>query len=74
MYLIQLTAQETLQPFTTPKDPLIAKGLQTEQYVGVVTLAIAIIAVVGIISRRIEYALIVAFVISIILIAIFVWL
>lgn len=66
--------QETSQPITTQKDPLIAKGLQKEQYIGVVTLAIAIIAAVGVISRRIEYALVVAFVLSFVLIALFLWL
>ncbi|OKH49692.1 hypothetical protein NIES2101_20680 [Calothrix sp. HK-06] len=66
--------QETSQPTTTQKDPLIAKGLQTEQYIGVVTLAIAITAAVGVISRRVEYAIIVAFVLSVVLIALFLWL
>lgn len=63
--------QESSQPTITQKDPLIAKGLQTEQYIGVVTLAIAITAAVGVFSRRIEYAIIVAFVLSIVLIVLF---
>ena len=66
--------QEISQPITTQKDTLIARGLEKEQYIGIVTLAIAIIAAVSVISRRIEYALVVAFVLSFVLIALFLWL
>jgi hypothetical protein len=64
------TIQET--PLRSTQDPLIAKGLQKEQYFGVVTFAIVLIAAVGFISRRVEYAILFAFTLSIILILFFV--
>ncbi|MEH2236838.1 hypothetical protein [Nostoc sp.] len=62
------TVQETPAP---GKDPLIAHGLQKEQYIGIVGLAIALIAAVGFFSRRVEYAIGFAFFLSVILIAFF---
>ncbi|WP_445633451.1 DUF3285 domain-containing protein [Nostoc sp. DSM 114161] len=59
--------QETPPPAT--KDPLIARNLQKEQYVGIIGLAIALIAAVGFFSRRVEYAIIFAVILSAILIA-----
>ncbi len=53
------------------QDPLIARGLQKEQYVGIVGLAIALVAAVGFFSRRFEYALVFALALSAILIAFF---
>ncbi|QXE25455.1 hypothetical protein B6N60_04170 [Richelia sinica FACHB-800] len=53
------------------QDQLIARGLQKEQYIGIFGLAIALIAAVGLLSRRVEYAIIFAFFISAILIAFF---
>ncbi len=53
------------------QDPLIAKGLQKGQYVGIVGLAIALIAAVGFFSRRFEYAIVFAIALSAILIAFF---
>ncbi|MCC5642914.1 hypothetical protein LC607_08165 [Nostoc sp. CHAB 5824] len=47
------TIRETPSPGT---DPLIARGLQKEQYFGIIGLAIALIAAVGFFSRRVEYA------------------
>lgn len=60
--------QETPAP---GKDPLIAQGLQKEQYIGIIGLAIALIAAVGFFSRRIEYAIGFAIILSAILIAFF---
>ncbi len=60
--------QETPAP---GKDPLIASGLQKEQYIGIIGLAIALIAAVGFFSRRIEYAIGFAIILSAILIAFF---
>jgi hypothetical protein len=60
--------QETPLPST---DPLIARGLQKEQYFGIIGLAIALIAAVGFFSRRVEYALAIAIILSAILIAFF---
>src|SRR3712207_5425270 len=54
------TIQETPVPATTQNDPLIAKGLQREQYIGIFILAIGLIAAVGFFSRRVEYALLFA--------------
>lgn len=62
--------QETPLP-EKQQDPLIAHGLQQEQYVGIIGLAIALIAAVGLLSRRIEYAIIMALILSAILIAFF---
>ncbi|AUT04013.1 MULTISPECIES: hypothetical protein [unclassified Nostoc] len=53
------------------QDKLIARGLQKEQYIGILGLAIALIAAVGFLSRRVEYAIVFAFVLSAILIALF---
>lgn len=65
-------APKTIQETPTPgKDPLIAKGLQKEQYIAIAGLAIIVVASVGFFSRRFEYALILAFVLSGILIALF---
>lgn len=58
-------------PPGTQKDPLITKGLQTEQYISIVTLAIALVAAVGFFSRRVEYAIAFAIVLSAILIFLF---
>jgi hypothetical protein len=54
------TIQET-QPPGTNRDPLIAQGLQKQQYVGIIGLAIALVAAVGFFSRRVEYAIILRF-------------
>ncbi|MFN6562950.1 MAG: hypothetical protein RMY28_024595 [Nostoc sp. ChiSLP01] len=59
--------QET--PPSATKDPLIARNLQKEQYVGILGLAIALIAAVGFLSRRVEYAIIFAVLLSAVLIA-----
>ena len=64
------TIQETPPP-GTQNDPLIAKGLQKEQYIGIVGLAIALIAVIGFFSRRVEYAVLFAIIFSVILIVFF---
>jgi len=53
------------------KDPLIAQGLQKEQYVGIIGLAIALVAAVGFFSRRIEYAIMFAIALSAVIITFF---
>ncbi|MBD2562919.1 MULTISPECIES: hypothetical protein [Nostoc] len=62
------TIQETPSPAT---DPLIARSLQKEQYFGIIWLAIILIAAVGFFSRRVEYAIAIAIILSAILIAFF---
>lgn len=57
--------------FSKNQDPLIARNLQKEQYVGIMGLAIALVAAVGLLSRRIEYAIVFALFLSAILIAFF---
>ncbi|MEH1819232.1 MAG: hypothetical protein V7L31_09180 [Nostoc sp.] len=65
-------APKAVQETPTPgKDPLIAQGLQKEQYIGIIGLAIALIAAVGFFSRRVEYAIGFALFLSIFLIALF---
>jgi hypothetical protein len=65
------TIQETQLPAPTQNDPLIAKGLQREQYIGIFILGIGLIAAVGFFSRRVEYALLFAAALSIVLIVFF---
>ncbi|MEC4814438.1 MAG: hypothetical protein SAK29_14365 [Scytonema sp. PMC 1069.18] len=65
------TIQENPPTPETKKDPLIAKGLQIEQYIGIFGLGVALIAAIGILSRRVEYAILFAIVLSIILIGFF---
>ncbi|MFN6515186.1 MAG: hypothetical protein RMY29_011915 [Nostoc sp. CreGUA01] len=62
--------QET-PPAGINKDPLIARNLQKEQYIGILGLAIALVAAVGVLSRRVEYAIIFTIVLSAILIVFF---
>ncbi|BBD69017.1 hypothetical protein NIES4072_36510 [Nostoc commune NIES-4072] len=65
-------APKTIQETPAPgQDPLIARGLQKEQYAGIIGLAIALIAAVGFFSRRVEYAIALALFISVIFIALF---
>ncbi|MBD2676575.1 MULTISPECIES: hypothetical protein [Nostoc] len=66
----QIAIQETPPP-STNKDPLIARNLQKEQYIGIIGLAIALIAAVGFFSRRVEYAIVFAIILSAVLIAFF---
>ncbi|MFN6474247.1 MAG: hypothetical protein RMY36_031835 [Nostoc sp. SerVER01] len=70
----ELPSPRAIQEAPAPginKDPLIARNLQKEQYVGIIGLAIALIAAVGFFSRRVEYAIVFAIVLSAILIAFF---
>jgi hypothetical protein len=52
------------------KDPLIAKGEEHIVYFGVLLLAVGIVTVIGILSRRLDYALIFGFLLSAVIIAI----
>ncbi|MGM3307178.1 hypothetical protein ACSQ6I_14600 [Anabaena sp. WFMT] len=63
--------QEIPSEQTPGKDLLIARGLQKEQYIGITILFICLIALIGFFSRRVEYALIFALTLSIILIVFF---
>ncbi len=65
------TIRETPSQAQIQKDPLIAKGLQKGQYLGIVALAIALVTVIGFFSRRVEYAILLAIVLSVILIGFF---
>ncbi|MBD2592919.1 hypothetical protein H6G74_01080 [Nostoc spongiaeforme FACHB-130] len=62
--------QETPPPGIN-QDPLIAKNLQKGQYVGILGLAIALVAAVGFFSRRVEYAIMFAIALSAVLITFF---
>ncbi|MBD2514488.1 hypothetical protein H6G93_05600 [Nostoc sp. FACHB-973] len=74
-FLVQdLPSPRTIQQTPPPginKDPLIARSLQKEQYVGIMGLAIVLVAAVGFLSRRVEYAIVFAITLSAILIAFF---
>ncbi|WGV23176.1 hypothetical protein [Halotia branconii] len=74
-FLVSQRSPDTIEEIPaskeTPPDPLIAKRLQRGQYVGVVILAVGLIAAVGYLSRRFEYALLFAFALSIVLIVFF---
>lgn len=65
------TIQEIPSPSSTPKDSLIARSLQSEQYIAIALLFAGLIAAVGFFSRRVEYALLFAFTLSIVLIVFF---
>jgi hypothetical protein len=69
---IKNNIQETPSEGTPLQDPLIARGWQREQYVGISILLLGLIAVVGFLNRKFEYALIFALTLSIILIVFFV--
>jgi hypothetical protein len=53
------------------QDPLVAHGLQIWQYIGIVALAVFLVAAVGFFSPRVEYAIYFAIFLSIILITFF---
>ncbi|KOP25920.1 hypothetical protein AMR41_11640 [Hapalosiphon sp. MRB220] len=53
------------------QDSLIARGLQKEQYVAISVLAVIVFIAIGIFSRRVEYAILFAVILSAILIAFF---
>lgn len=52
------------------KDPLIAHGEENIAYLGVLVLAIGIATAVGVLSRRLDYAIIISFFVSVVMIAI----
>jgi hypothetical protein len=70
---------EAQQPIVTPdgngnalnQDSLIAKGWETTDYVGVILLVLSLVVLVGIVSRRIEYAIIFALMLSLLIIVFF---
>ncbi|MBE9182703.1 hypothetical protein IQ268_29640 [Oculatella sp. LEGE 06141] len=67
-----LPALSTLSsPATGQSDPLIDQGSQLTVYVGSALIIVGIAAVVGFFSRRIEHALITAFVLSVCLLIFF---
>jgi hypothetical protein len=59
----------TLIQHPQSSDPLIAKSLQREQYIGITILLIGSVAAIGFFSRRFEEALIFAIVLSLVLMA-----
>lgn len=63
--------QENPSYDTTRKDPLIARDLEQWQYIGILVLAVGTIAIVGFFSRRVEYALLFATALSVVLIIFF---
>lgn len=52
------------------KDPLIAQGEENVVYLGVLLLAISSVAAIGILSRRLDYAIIFSLLLSAVIIAI----
>lgn len=52
------------------KDPLIAQGEENVVYLGVLLLAIGIATGVGLLTRRLDYAIIFSFLLSVVIIAI----
>lgn len=55
-------------PITRQPDPLIDQGGQIAIYIGTALIFVAIVAIVGFFSRRIEHALITALVLSLCLV------
>ncbi|CCI16042.1 conserved hypothetical protein [Microcystis aeruginosa PCC 9806] len=66
------TILQTPTPTTTLNNNLVNSGSQNLVYIGVFLLAITLVMVIGIINQKIEYALIFAATLTIILIA-FLW-
>jgi hypothetical protein len=66
----KIIGQASSQPIVQ-NDPLIARSLQKEQYIGIFLISISLILVVGFFSRRVEYALMFATALSIVLIVFF---
>jgi len=66
------TILQTPTPTTTLNNNLVNSGTQYLVYIGVFLLAITLVMVIGIINQKIEYALIFAATLTIILIA-FLW-
>lgn len=65
------TIQENPSVDTTQKDPMIERGLEDWQYAGILAIAVGLVALVGVLSRRVEHAIMFAIVLSVILIAFF---
>lgn len=63
--------QETPSVGTSQKDPMINQGLQHEQYIGLFAVAVGAIVIIRFLSPKVEYALLFAVALSIILIAFF---
>jgi hypothetical protein len=68
---LTIALQANLPPEATQNDSLIARGLQTWQYVGIAALAIGAIVIVGMFSPRVEHAIAFAIFLSVVLIAFF---
>ncbi|AKV69645.1 MULTISPECIES: hypothetical protein [Microcystis] len=66
------TILQTPTPTTTLNNNLVNSGSQDLVYIGVFLLAITLVMVIGIINKKIEYALIFAATLTVILIA-FLW-
>lgn len=62
------TTQQNPSTDSTQTDPMIARGLQRDQYIGIFSLAIAFIALVRAFSRRAEHTILFALFLSAILI------
>jgi hypothetical protein len=65
------TVRVTPSPSLVQNDPMINRGLQKEQYLGIFSVAISLILVVGFFSRKVEYALMFATALSVVLIVFF---
>ena len=65
------TIQENLAVEADRNDPLIARRLEVWQYAGIITLAIALVILVRVLSPRVEHALLFAAFLSIALIVFF---
>ncbi|MCZ8118080.1 MAG: hypothetical protein O9295_08460 [Microcystis sp. LE18-22.4A] len=65
------TILQTPTPTTTLNNNLVNSGTQDLVYIGVFLLAITLVIVIGIINQKIEYALIFAATLTVILIAFF---
>lgn len=66
-----ITIRFLMSPIQAQTDPLISQGGENLVYVGVVLVAIGLVVAVGILSPRIEHAVIFAILLSITLIAFF---
>ncbi|WP_342003219.1 hypothetical protein [Chlorogloeopsis sp. ULAP02] len=77
IYINLLPLLEVQQPTVTPdqnslmEDSLIATGWETTDYVGVIFLILSLVILIGVVSRRMENAIIFALMVSLLIIALF---
>lgn len=68
MKILEIPSQNSQSQQLPPLPPLVNQGGEDTIYIGVGILAVVIVLVIGLLSRRVEYAIIAAVIITAILI------